>query len=32
MTERGFRKKFRYSRPERSETFLYNLVAVFVAI
>ena len=21
MTERGFRKKFRYSRPERSETF-----------
>ena len=22
MTERGFRKKFRYSRPERSETFI----------
>ena len=22
MTERGFRKKFRYGRPERSETFI----------
>ena len=22
LTERGFRKKFRYSRPERSETFI----------
>ena len=22
MTERGFRKKFRYVRPERSETFI----------
>ena len=22
MTERGFRKKFRYSRPEKSETFM----------
>ena len=22
MTERGFRKKFRYGRPERSETFV----------
>ena len=31
MTERGFRKKFRYSRPERSETFI-QFLAVFVAI
>ena len=30
MTERGFRKKFRYSRPERKH--LYNFVAVYVAI
>ena len=22
MTERGFRKKFRYERPEKSETFI----------
>ena len=22
MTRRGFRKKFRYSRPEKSETFI----------
>ena len=31
MNERGFKKKFRYGRPERLETFI-NLVAVYVAI
>ena len=31
MTERGFRKKFSYSRPESSET-SYSFLAVIVAI
>ena len=32
MTERGFRKKFRNDRPERSETFIHFGSRLHVAI